>query len=243
MTYRTIAPVIGSLLLLLGFTTSPVQAQEWRQEVQLITTIGYEDPIHIFVDSLSNVLSRNPQVQVRREAQDAASMSFNKLQEELYDDGIDLHSATHLFIRYRFDFRLGSEIVETIEEMYFIYRGNESRADVPILHVSARKPIVNDLIRKSGIPSIANMEVVKTFREILAFPYLNKRDDSAMVEIAGRPLREVGSPEQRTLEEFLNKHMNIGGGSYVLNLPQPMTAEASPKADSSTVNVTALPNQ
>lgn len=242
MTNRTFFSFVGSVLLIFGFATAPVQAQEWRQEVQLIALIGYQDPLHVFTDSLSNALARNPQVQVRRKPTDTVPMSFGELREELYADGVDLNSATHVFIRYQFNLQLGSAVIETIKDLYFIYRGNETRADLPLLHVSAREPVVNDLILHSGIPSLANMEVVNTFREMLAFPHLNNREETAMVEIAGRPLRADDSPHQRTLEEFLTEHMNIGGGSYVLSMPQPMMADKSPAADS-TVNVTVLPEQ
>lgn len=242
MTHRTFFSLVGSALLLLGLTIAPAQAQEWRQEIQLIALIGYQDPLHVFTDSLSNALARTPHVQVRREPTDTTPMSFADLREELYADGVDLNSATHVFIRYQFNLRLGSAVVETIKDLYFIYRGNEARADLPLLHVSAQEPVVNDLILHSGIPSLANMEVVNTFREMLAFPHLNNRDETAVVEIARRPLREIDSPQKRALEEFLTEHMNIGGGSYVLSMPQPMMADTSPAADT-TVNVTVLPEE
>src|SRR6056297_2023444 len=125
MTYRTRIAIIGSLLLLCSYAIPSAQAQEWAQEVQIITTVGYGEPLHILVDSLSNVLARNPETQVQRTPQDDAPVSYNDLRDELLSEGVDLNSASHAFIRYRFDLVNGSEIVETIDEMYFIYRGRE----------------------------------------------------------------------------------------------------------------------
>jgi len=231
MTYRTRIAIIGSLLLLCSYAIPSAQAQEWAQEVQIITTVGYGEPLHILVDSLSNVLARNPETQVQRTPQDDAPVSYSDLRDELLSEGVDLNSASHAFIRYRFDLVNGSEIVETIDEMYFIYRGREDRSDLPILHVDTRMPVVNDLIRNKGVPSLTNMKAVRSFREMLAFPYLNRRQETAMVEIAGRAVREDKPRQESLLTEFLTNRMTLGGGSYVLDMPRATGAQvaASPE--------------
>jgi hypothetical protein len=224
MTYRVFATLTSSLLLLLGLSTSPAPAQNWGQEIQIVSAVGYGEPLQVFVDSLSAVLQRNPSIQVRRTAQDEATMSFATLREELFDDGVDLKSASHVFIRYQFNLERSSQVTETIEDLYFIYRGNEARADLPLLHVSAREPVVNDLLRNSGIPSPVNMRSTTAFRSMLAFPRLY-RQETAVVEIGGQPVRDETNQAEMVVTHFLTEQMNLGGGSYVLSLPRSMAAE------------------
>lgn len=227
MTLRTLTAVVGSLLLLLSVSPSLVQAQEWAQEVQIITTVGYGEPLHVFVDSLSDALSRNPDAQVKRSPRADAPVSFADLQDELLAEGLDLNSVSHAFIRYRFELGTGSEIIETIEDMYFIFRAREDRSDLPILYVSTREPVVNALIRNSGIPSPVNMKAVQPFRNMLAFPYLNTRQETAMVEVAGRAVREENPQQQQLLTDFLTDRMTLGMGSYVLEMPRPSVAQVA----------------
>jgi hypothetical protein len=227
MILRVFAAALGGLLLSFGFSTAPAQAQEWAQEVQIITTVGYGEPLHVFVDSLSNSLNRHPDTQVKRTAQDEAPVAFADLRDELLDDGIDLNSATHAFIRYRFELTTGAEIVETIEAMTFIFRGREDRSDLPILHLDTRDPVVNNLIRHRGVPSPVNLKAVRTFRDMLAFPYLNTRQETAMVEIAGRAVREDNPRQQKILTDFLTDQMTLGRGSYVLGMPRPTVAQVA----------------
>lgn len=234
MILRTFPALFGGLLLLLSPTS--VQAQEWAQEIQIITTVGYEEPLHVFVDSLSNALAQSPDTQVKRTPEDEASMSFTELRAELLNDGLDLNSATHAFIRYRFELVAGSEIFETIEALYFIFRGREDRSDIPILYVDTREPVVNNLIRESGVPSPVNMMSIKTFREMLAFPHLQSRQETAMVEIAGRAIREDNSYEEHILTDFLTDRMTLGDGLYVLDMPRTASVAqvaASPSATTS----------
>lgn len=233
MIYSTRIAVIGSLLLLCSYFTTAVQAQEWAQEVQIITTVGYGEPLHIVVDSLSSVLSRNPQVQVQRTPTDDTPIAYSDLQDELLNEGLDLNSASHAFISYRFELVNGSEIVETINEMYFIYRGREDRSDLPILYVNTNMPVVNDLIRNKGVPRLTNMKSMRSFREMLAFPYLTQRQETAMVEIAGRPIREDTPHQEQLLTDFLTDRMTLGAGSYVLSMPRTTVARvaASPSSE------------
>ncbi|HKL88018.1 MAG TPA: hypothetical protein VJ884_03360 [Salinibacter sp.] len=233
MIYSTRIAVIGSLLLLCSYFTTSVQAQEWAQEVQIITTVGYGEPLHIIVDSLNSVLTRNPQIQVQRTPTDDAPIAYSELQDELLNEGLDLNSASHAFISYRFELVNGSEIVETINEMYFIYRARVDRSDLPILYVNTRIPVVNNLIRNKGVPRLTNMKSMRSFREMLAFPYLTKRQETAMVEIAGRPIREDTPQQEQLLTDFLTDQMNLGGGSYVLSMPRTTVAQvaASPSPE------------
>lgn len=201
-------------MLLIGLVAGPTLAQQWRQEVQIITPIQLGDPTHVFLDSLDAVLARTPDLLLRRTA-DSSSMSYRALRESLYADGLDLRSATHALIRYRFDLtEQGSGVVETVEDLYFIFRLDESREDLPILYLDTRDPAVSDLLLDRGIPSPVNMLSVTSFRQLLAYPTLQERYETAVVEFGGRTLREYDDAQQSMLLRLIEEHMSVG--SYVL---------------------------
>jgi hypothetical protein len=213
---RSLHPVVltGGLALLLGLVASPALAQQWRQEVEIITPVQFNDPTHILLDSLAAVLARSPTLQVRRRA-DSSAMSYRDLRESLYADGVDLRSATHAFIRYRFDLtEQGSGIVETIEDIYFVFRLDESREDLPILYLDTRDPAVSDLLVDRGIPSPVNMLSVTPFRRLLAYPSLTEQHETAVVAFGGRTVRAVDDAQQSLLLGLVEEHMSVG--TYVL---------------------------
>ncbi len=223
MTFRFLSLLTGALLLLLPLPIDTVQAQDWRQEVQLATPVEYDEPLQALTDSLSALFSRHPEVLVRREAQDSTLIPASQLREQLYEDGVGISSATHAFIRYRFELGRSSEVVETITDIYFIYRGSDSQMDIPVLYVDTRESAMNALLRARGIPSLMNMEAVTTFRDLLSFPNLKNHQETAVVEFAGRSLRGyTTTPEHLVFEEFLRERIGRGGGSYVLALPEPV---------------------
>jgi hypothetical protein len=228
----------GSLLLPLSLTPFSAHAQEWRQEIQLITTIGFGDPMHLFVDSLASALDRNPDRLVRRSVEDRAAIPYGELRDALYAEGVDLRSASHAFIRYRFELdELGVGIVETVEDIYFIFRLDESVSDLPILHVDTSDPVVSQLLLNRGVSSTLNMAAVTTFRQTMAFPIITDREKTAVVEIGRRPLRDEMTPEQRNLLTLLEKQMSFSPGGYVLSTNyqqlhqrEARTPEAFPRA-------------
>jgi hypothetical protein len=209
-------------VLLLGVIAGPALGQQWRQEVQIITPIQFNDPTHVLLDSLAAVLDRTPDLQVRRTA-DSSAMSYAALRESLYADGVDLRSATHAFIRYRFDLtEQGSGIIETIKDVTFIFRLDESREDLPILYLDTQDPAVSDLLLNRGIPSPVNMLSVTPFRQLLAYPFINERNETAVVEFGGRTIREGdNAAHQSMLLGLIEEHMSVG--TYVLTTSHQQT--------------------
>jgi len=217
----------GSLVLLLAGAPSSAQAQDWRQEIQIITTIPYGSPLHVFLDSMGTLLDQNPEMNVRRSPDDTSSMTASTLREALYEDGLDLTSASHAFIRYRFDLPgTGSGVIETIQDVYFIFRMDESRSDLPILHVNTRSPVVSRMLVEQGITSPVNMMSVTPFRQLLAFPVMNDRYDTAVVELGGQTVREGPGPQQASLLHLINEHMSVG--TYVLTTTRDKLALTTP---------------
>jgi hypothetical protein len=200
----------GGLALLLLLTTAPAHAQEWRQEVQIISPIQFGEPLYVFVDSLARVLDRNPETRVRRSA-DAAPQPFREVRESLYDDGVDVRSASHAFVRYRFDLTdQGSGIIETMEDIFLIFRLDESREDLPILHLSTRSPLVSRLLTDNGIPSPVNMMALTPFRQLMSFPVVTARQETAVVEFGRRAVRNNEVPQQTSLLHLIGDHMSLG---------------------------------
>jgi hypothetical protein len=216
----------GGLVLLSACLAVPAHAQQWRQEIQIITPIQFGDPTHVFLDSVDAVLARTPDLRVRRQA-DSTAMSYRSFRESLYEDGVDLRSATHALIRYRFDLtEQGYGVVETIEELYFIFRVDESRVDIPILYLNTRDPNVSALLTDHGIPSMVNMLSVTPFRKLMAYPYLNERYETAIVEFGGRATREALPARQAMVLTLIDEHMSVG--TYVLSTAHNRMAAATP---------------
>lgn len=216
----------GSLVLLLTLPLS-TQAQDWRQEVQIVTTIPSGTPLHVFLDSMGTVLEENPELRVQRSPNDTSSMKAKDLRAALYEEGLDLTSATHAFIRYRFDLPgTGSGVVETIQDIHFIFRLDESRSDLSLLYLNTRDPMMSRLLVEKGIPSPVNMMSVTPFRKLLAFPVVTDRYETAVVEFGGQTVREGPGPQQASLLSLINEHLSVG--TYVLTTIQEDLALATP---------------
>lgn len=220
MTRLRTALLTGSLALLLAFSLSPAptHAQQWEQEIQIITTIPYDDPLHVFLDSLASIFDRNPEVPVRRSVNDETPMPYRTLRDSLYADGVDLRSASHVLIRYQFNLAAqGEGIIETLEDLYFIFRLDESSEDLPILYLNAADPLVSSLLLNRGIPSTMNMKSQTPFRRYMAFPVLHGQDRTEVVELGRQALRDDMAPQQKHLVSLLNDQMGFGTGGYALS--------------------------
>lgn len=228
MTYRILFSPAGLACLLFALLAVPAHAQEWEQEVQIVTTVRPGEATFVLLDSLDAIFERTPDVRLRRSADDLEALPYDEFSNALLKDGVDLNSASHAFIRYRFSLNnQGSEIVESIEDIYFISRFDENYTDLPLLYVSAQNPIVSDVLVNRGIPSIANMKSVTTFRELLAFPLIHKQQETVMVELAGRALRDDFVVQRESLLDFLNEHMTLGSGAYALTTSYEQTMQST----------------
>lgn len=231
MTARLSTALVGGLLLFFSLAPGSVHAQDWGQTIQIFTPVEYDGALHVFLDSLHASLSRTPDAEVRRTAQDDAPTSFQDLQSLLYDEGLDLRSASHVFIRYRFEIKGGggSGLVESVEDMYFIYRGDEARTDVPILHVSSSEAAVNDVLVNRGIADGMNMKSISSFRELVAFLSLANHPDTYLVEMSGRAIRDDhGRQRANDLMVHLDK-MYFGIGAYTLTTDYEIARGDSPE--------------
>ena len=214
MRFRAVS-ILACGLFLQSVTSAP--AQEWRQTVQVITSVRYDEPLGVFADSLSGFLAQHPTTPVRRTAQDSVAIPFRELQDQLYEDGLEVGSVTHTLVRYRFALDRQSQLVETIEDVYFIYRADESRTDLAILYLDFQNPALGTFIEKRGVPSPVNMASVTSFRRLLAFPSLRNDQEMVVTEIGREAMRSEGlTPQQRVIMQLLSGHSEMSLRSYVL---------------------------
>lgn len=190
-----------------------------------MVVVSESEVLEAFLDSLTASLENNPAMRVRRSPQDSSLVSYRALSKRLLDEGLALISATHVFIQYRFEWK-NDEIVETIEDLHFIYRENPAEEDISLLHVAVDTPTVRDVLIHSGIPSEVNMQTVTPFRRFLAFPRLVQEEETTVVRMSGRPVRDDYQRHQRTLLEYLNGFVKHRGIGYTLS-----TAHDSPRGE------------
>lgn len=221
MMYRVLLFLTGGLLLLMFLTPISTTAQEWAQEAEVITTVGYDGPLHLFLESLSIALADHPDTRVRRTPQDSTYRPYHALQEELYEDGVSLPSASHAFLRYRFDLRgKGTRTVETLQDIHFILRLDAMQTDLSIIHISTEDPLVQEVLTTRGLQNGMNLHALSSFRNLMAFPILSARDEAetALVELGRRPVRGAeGVRTQQTLLRMLRDHTNAGAYTYELS--------------------------
>lgn len=222
MMYRVSLLITGSVLLLLSFTPLASQAQKWAQEAEVVTTIHSDGPLNVFLDSLYQKLDQHPETHVRRSPEDSMSRSYRLLRKELYQEGVALPSASHAFIRYRFDLtKDGQHVVETIQDIHFTLRLHTGE-DLSILYVKLEEPLIRKYMNTRGIQSEMNLKNHRTFRNHMTFPVLSTRSSTEMIAMGGEVLRgvEESSQKQRLLLElFRSRGYALDSDSYALPTP------------------------
>lgn len=226
MTDRVSLIVASSLFLMCSFAPLSTQAQDWAQEAEVIATIGYGTPLHIFLDSLSTSLDRSPDIRLRRSPQDPLTRPYATIRDGLYQEGVALRSASHVFVRYRFDLRDGgTRIVETIQDLHLIVRLDEMEADISILYLNLRSPLTQEVITTRGIHRGMNLKNLTTFRDLISFPNLTAQEGTAIIEMGRRQMSiEEGRQKKQLLMSF------FGNQPYLLSIDQsPPKASVPPE--------------
>lgn len=210
MSRLLLALVTGSLLFVFSLSYMPAHAQEWEQEMQVLTTVEYGSPMYVFLDSLAVRLDKNPTFPIRRSVDDAALMPYSTLLPTLHEEGVDLRSASHVFLRYRFAHApQGSGIIETLDDLYFIFRLDESTSDLPIVHIDTKSEVVSTLLLDRGVSSVMNIKSVQSFRKLMSFPLLYNQQETAIVEVGHTSLREDLQPHHQQLIDYLNAERGV----------------------------------
>ncbi|PEN13144.1 hypothetical protein CRI94_10885 [Longibacter salinarum] len=183
-----IALVAG--ILVLWATALPAQAQRWSQRVEVLKPIEEDGPAYALLDSLVLAFeSASDTVTVRREPGDS-TQSLRELEDDLYEAGLGLVSATHVFIQYEFAV-VEDDFIETIEELHFIYRSpNANEEDISIFTVRTDNPIARDVLMNGGLPRRENLNTIDTFASLLSFPRLAEAGDAVVVSLNNQTIRE-----------------------------------------------------
>ena len=174
------------LLFLVVVQAPPALAQSrWVQSVELITPIKDEYVTRALLDSLFEVIQREP-IDLKREPGDEIR-SYDEIEGELLDTGLDFTSASHLFIGYRLEANQ-RRFQSHITHLYFIYRPPDVDAvDTPIFYLDVEQPAIQRVLQYSGTPLAYNEAGIQPFKEQLVF---HKLPESTIVRVSGRVIRD-----------------------------------------------------
>lgn len=205
------------LLLSAGLLPSLAHAQLWSQKAEIIVPNRPDGIVRAFVDSLGVTLDRNPEAVVRQ-IPGSERLPYRDLSQRLLAEGVDVRSASHLFVRYTFAHgQVGVE--ERIESVTLIYRPLVlDEPDLPLVHLSASNPHLQQLLARSGMRHVENLGAITPFRNGLAYPQLSQTDEARMVRYAGQPLRSGFDTRMEHLLARLTEFVYNDGEPFVLRV-------------------------
>lgn len=188
-------------LLLAAGTSRPAQAQAaWRQTVQVVAPVEIEEVTGILLDTLATAIEQ-ADTPVQKEP-DAPVTTFGALQRDLEQDGLDVTSATHVFITYRFHSTSAGTRYKILD-LYFIFRPpGADETDIPVLYVDLTDPEMYErLLVEGGTTLPYNEAAFLQFREQMSFHSL--RDDVRVVQVGEHIIRDeklAAAEKQRILK-------------------------------------------
>jgi len=193
---------IAGLLLVAAVSVTPVRAQQWAQNVKIVTTVESEQPTRVFLDSLVNQIRMQDSVRVRREP-GGERMTLADIQNTLIDEGVGLFSANRLFIEYAFEIQ-DNEFIEVIQSLHFVFRPQATgENDIPVLYVTGNREFTKNVLKTQGIPNPQNLEDIALFKDELSFAGLSLDQGADMVSVAGTPVRgEFDQRRKQVLQRF-----------------------------------------
>lgn len=159
----------------------------WQQTVQVIAPVEAEEVTGILLDTLATAFEKqNASI---RKGPDAPVQPYSAVQRELSQEGLDVRSATHVFITYRFRVTSAGTRYK-IYDLYFIFRPpNASDTDIPVLYVDLTDPDTYERVLVEGGTTIPyNEAAFLQFREQVSFHAL--RDDVRVVQVGEQIIRD-----------------------------------------------------
>jgi hypothetical protein len=151
------------------------------------------------LDSLTSVLERRG-IEVRRSPGQDTTMTVTALRNQLIEkEGIGISSANHAFIDYRFSIESGRSFQQRVAHLHFVFRPGPSQADISVLSLDAQAPWMQEFLREKGLTLPTNEAAFIPFRRHLGFAQVARPDETQVVEIGGRTVREGFEEEKEDL--------------------------------------------
>jgi hypothetical protein len=111
----------------------------------------------------------------------------NRLIEE---QGIGINSANYAFVDYRFSIGNGHPFRQQVSRLHFVFRPGPNQADVSVLCLDAQAPWMREFLREKGITLPTNEAALIPFRRHLGFAQVARPEETRIVEIGGRTVRD-----------------------------------------------------
>jgi hypothetical protein len=216
---RAVSTALAVLVAALLFVPSVAQAQFWNQEAEIIVPNQPNSLVRAFIDSLGAEFDRTPGALVQR-VPGGDSVAYLDLSDALLEEGVDIRSASHLFVSYTF-LHTATGLIESIRSVTLIYRPLSPTLDEPdlaLLHLKGDNEQLQTVLRTSGRRNPANLGAITPFRESLAYPKLSQIDESHLVRFAGEELREGFDLQRDHLLSLLTEFIYNEGESFVMRL-------------------------
>lgn len=195
-------PRVAAMLLVVTFlavSAPPADAQQWRQTTRVMASVESGQATRAFLDSVAARLRGTDTLTVRRSRDAGDPITASALNDSLLQDGLGMQSANRVMIDYEFEV-VDNELIEEIQGLQFLYRPPSStEQDVPVMYVDAERPMVQNLMRTSGIPDETNLSTVHYFVDELSFPALSIDQNVDVVSVAGRTIRGEFDQRRRVL--------------------------------------------
>ena len=207
------AGVLG--LLTLSFfliCPQPAQGQLWLQTSRVVTPVE-NGPTRVFLDTLVAVMERK-KIEVKRSPEGEQTFTIEELRTELIEEeGVGLRSGVnHAFVDYRFSIDNGSNFEQRVSAIHFVFRPGPGQSDIPIMYLDARQPWMTQLLQNKGTDLQTNEAALIPFHRHLGFAQIARQEETQIVEIGGRTVRE-GFQERK--EALIRKVERLTYESYV----------------------------
>lgn len=193
-----VALALGVLCAAVWPQTGHAQAA-WRQTVQVVAPVETEKVTGILLDTLATAIEKQA-MPVQKEP-DGPVVTYSALQRQLSEDGLDVTSATHVFITYHFRMTSAGTRYKILD-LHFIFRPpTADGTDIPILYVDLTDPDVYERFLVEGGTTLPyNEAAFLQFREKMSFHSL--RDDVRVVQVGDHIIRDeklAAAEKQRIL--------------------------------------------
>lgn len=186
------------LVVLLIGGPRPAHGQLWLQTARVVTPVE-QGPLRVMLDSLTSVMERRG-VEVRRAPDQDTTMTVTALQNRLIEEeGIGINSANFAFVDYRFSIESGRSFQQRVAHLHFVFRPGPTQADISVLSLDARAPWMQEFLREKGLTLPTNEAAFIPFGRHLGFAQIARPDETQIVEIGGRTVREGFEEEKEDL--------------------------------------------